>query len=118
MRELSAPRSNSCSGAQPPSSWPTFSSRPSPDKPVPDNPPSQTVSVAYGLCWLVAFMVLLSPIRLLHDMSLKRDANQFGTRGDLELLHHFVFVKGDGSRRDPENAPRLFHRFALGEQLQ
>ena len=48
ISELSAPSSSSCSGAHPPSPRPTLSARPSPHTPVPNSPPSQTVSVAYG----------------------------------------------------------------------
>src|SRR4029079_6474596 len=53
-----------------------------------------------------------------HDPLLDRELNQLGARPQPQLLHHPVFVKGDGARSDVQDAADFLHRSAFGEQLQ
>src|SRR5262245_26946052 len=55
---------------------------------------------------------------MLDNVLLDGILDQLGGRLDLELFHHSVFVKRDGSGRDVQHARDLFHRSALGQELQ
>ena len=49
---------------------------------------------------------------------LDRVLDKFGTGFDAELLHDAIFVKGDSSRSDIENACDLLHGVAFSQELQ